>query len=293
VCSKRRCKRKPIALTISDVGLLGLSRDALIHRLRQALGVSGPIDEGDAGFPETRLIGRLANREVYLALAPGIPGFEAWLAARRRAYVLVPVGKWLSSTTKDRFGAGNATELIILDETLDLVDGAFVVKRPIASEYPPRESGVRCILAPEPSVCIVHDCGGRRELMAAQYRELLENVDHYDLFLDMTTVTTGGGYRGRRRDLDGVATEVVLTRNEAAVVVELAAAGRALRPGEFKSVTANHVDKLVERARRKIDVPLGRYQWRAIHTMKGSVPEAKAYQFRAGPSVSWSMASRT
>jgi hypothetical protein len=269
------------------VGLLGLSRETLTHRLRQALGVSGPVEQADAGFPETRLVGRLANREVYLALAPGIPGFEAWLAERRCAYVLVPVGKWLSSTTKDRFAAGNATELVILDETLDLVDGAFVVKRPIASEYPPRDSGVRLIASAESVVCVVHDNDGRRELTAGQYRDLLESVDEYDLFLDMTTVTTGGGYRGRRRDLDGAATDVVLTRNEAAVVVELAAAGRALRPGEFKSVTASHVDKLIERARRKIDVQLGRYQWRAIHTIKGSVPEAKTFMFQAASELRW------
>ena len=43
----------------------------------------------------------------------------------------------------------------------------------------------------------------------------------------------------------------------------------------------NAVDKVVERARRKLDVRLGRYRWRAIRTLAGATPEAKRAGIRA------------
>jgi hypothetical protein len=73
----------------------------------------------------------------------------------------------------------------------------------------------------------------------------------------------------------------------AQALVELATTGHALREGDFKTLGVNDVERVVERARKKIDVRLGRYEWRAVHTLAGDVPEAKRLQFRPGEGVRW------
>lgn len=71
--------------------------------------------------------------------------------------------------------------------------------------------------------------------------------------------------------------------------MELITTGRSLRAGDFKTVAVNAVDKVVEHARRKLDVRLGRYEWRAIHTLKGATPEAKRWQFRGEAPGRWAV----
>jgi hypothetical protein len=289
VCSRRGSLCPSVRLAERDVRLLGLSRGTLVHRLRQAFGISGPVETGDAGFPETSLIGQLGRRDVFLALLPGIPGFEAWLAMRRDAFVMVPIGRWLSTATKDRFRPGQCTELVILEEVLELVDGRFVLKRPIASEG--RQAGMEALsgVFRQPTVCVLHENGGRRELTATQYRQIVDQAAQCDLFVDTTAVVKRGGVRAGKRTPDGRHEEVVLTRNEAAAIVELVTAGRALRRGDFRQIAASHVNKIVEHARRKLDVALGRYEWRTIHTIKGSVPAAKGFVFRPPEGLRWAV----
>jgi hypothetical protein len=66
-----------------------------------------------------------------------------------------------------------------------------------------------------------------------------------------------------------------------------------MRSGDFRSVVANNVVKIFERARRKVDVSLGRYEWRALQTLKSSVPDAKAFQFRPPQSMRWALIERS
>jgi hypothetical protein len=67
--------------------------------------------------------------------------------------------------------------------------------------------------------------------------------------------------------------------HEAAALVELVRTRRALREGDFATVAVNAVAKVVERGRRKVDVQLGRYEWRAFHTLRADTPEGKRGQF--------------
>jgi hypothetical protein len=187
----------------------------------------------------------------------------------------------------DDVNAGQRTELVVLGEVLELVDGSLVVKVPPSGNWTVNEVAIPSYVLHEPAVCVVHDNAGRQELTARQYQELVAGVEGYDLFVDMTVTVEGGGCRGVRRNADGDYEDVVLTKHEAAAVVELATTQRALRAGEFKAVTVNDVARLIERARKKLDVRVSRYEWRAIHTLTGDVPEAKRWHFRPGEGVRW------
>src|SRR5690606_42151746 len=107
-------------------------------------------------------------------------------------------------------------------------------------------------------------------------------------FLDATRKAGGSRYRGGRLDGDTFHEEF-LTHNEAQAIIELVRTGRPLRAGEFDSLNLNNMDRLVERARKKLDVRLGRYAWRAIHTLTGDSPEANRWQFRPDQLTRWAV----
>lgn len=287
VCGRDDSSCESVYLIEAELQLLGFSMEAFVHRLRRAFGLSGAVDDVDAGFPEARRIGDLQGRPVFFATSPGLHGFEAWLGARGNALVLIPEGRWLSTVTRDRFSAGQRTELVVLSEVLEFVGGVLVVKVPPSGNWQVNETVTPSYVLREPAVCVVHDNEGRRELTARQYQELVAGVEGYDLFVDMTVTVEGGGCRGGRRNGDGEYGDVVLTKHEAAAIAELVTTQRALRAGDFKTVTLNDVARLIERARKKLDVRVSRYEWRAIHTLAGDVPEAKWWHFRPGEGVRW------
>lgn len=277
------CDPEPV--TPAEAQLLAVSMDGLVRQVRRAFGIGGVVDAADAGFPDVLGVGLLGDCRVLLALQPGLPGFEAWLESLGKALVLVPTGRAACPALVRRHGAGSAVELRALDVALH-VDG-----RHLAVANPPlvvREE-IRLAYGDEPSVCELIDQDGRRPLTTRGYAELLAERDAFDLFLDTTATVEGGAHPGSRRLEDGSVEQVALTRHEAAALLELITTGRSLRAGDFKSVTVNAVDKVVERARRKLDVRRGRYEWRAIHTLPGATPEAKRWRFEPSGLRSWAV----
>ncbi|HMA91991.1 MAG TPA: hypothetical protein VKP30_04855, partial [Polyangiaceae bacterium] len=208
--------------------------------------------------------------------------------SRRGAYVIVPVGRWLSASTYENFGPGNSTELIVLKDVLKIDAEGFGVHW-APREKPDTESGVSGDLTEDLITRVLYDNTGRRGLAFAEYKRLIDQTLAYDLFVDMTEAGGSGGYRAGRRHPDGRHEELTLTPSEAAVVVELILAGRALRIGEIRSVLSNDISKIIERGRRKIDIPIGRFEWRMIHTLKASSREAKAYLFRPPEGARWAV----
>jgi hypothetical protein len=277
VCGRDDGSCPEVLLRAEDRETLQLSVDGFVHVLRRALGVRGAVEQGDAGFPDARRIGERAGRAVFLALSPAFPGFEAWAAARGDALVIVPFGLGLATAARDHFGVGQRVEVVLLRDVLRLEAGAVVaaLPEPLLSL---REPAGPPYAARSP-VCVVVDQDGRRPLTAEEYMALAARAPELDLFIDTTITVDGGGHRGVRRDDRGVAEETALTKHEAAALVELISTRKALRAGDFASVGVNAIDKVVERARSKVDVKQGRYKWRAIHTLAADTPEAKRWQF--------------
>jgi hypothetical protein len=277
VCGRGDGSCPEILLGAEDRETLALSVDGVVRVVRRALGIGGEIERDDAGFPDARRIGERGGRAVFLVLSPAFAGFEAWLAARGDALVLVPFGVGLATAVRDRFGVGQRVELVLLRDVLRLESGVIVGALPdpvLALREPP---GVP--YGSRSPTCFVIDNDGRRALDAAQYRALVARARELDLFLDTTVTVDGGAHRGVRRDDAGGVEEAALTKHEAAAIVELISARKALRAGDFATVAVNAVDKVVERARSKIDVKQGRYKWRAIHTLAADTPTAKRWQF--------------
>jgi hypothetical protein len=291
VCGRGDGSCREILLSAEDRETFALSVDGVVRVVRRALGIGGAIERDDAGFPDARRLGERAGRSVFLALSPAFPGFEAWLAARGDALVLVPFGVGLATAVRDRFGVGQRVELVLLRDVLRLETGVMVgalpepilsIREPAGAPYGSRSP-----------TCIVIDNDGRRALDAAEYRALVARARELDLFLDMTITVDGGAHRGLRRDDDGAVQEAGLTKHEAAAIVELISTRKALRAGDFGSLSLNAIDKVVERARSKIDVKQGRYKWRAIHTLAADTPEAKRWQFNPPPHLRFAVASPT
>ena len=100
----------------------------------------------------------------------------------------------------------------------------------------------------------------------------------------MTSGTERGGYPVHVPGAKSKRRTVSLPARQAQTIVELIrAAGRPLRANEIRCLRESGVSdaqRLVEIARQAVDVRLGRYQWRAFHTVRGATPDAKAYAFR-------------
>ncbi len=289
VCGRDDGSCPEVLLRAEDRETLQLSVDGLVRVLRRALGVCGAVEQGDAGFPDARRIGDRAGRGVFLALSPAFPGFEAWAAARGDALVIVPFGLGLATAARDRFGVGQRVELVLLREVLRLEAGAIVGALP-EPHLSLREPAGPPYGARSP-MCVVVDQDGRRPLTAEEYMALVARAPDLDLFIDTTITVDGGRHRGVRRDDRGVTEETALTKHEAAALVELISTRKALRAGDFASVGVNALDKIVERARSKVDVKQGRYKWRSIHTLAADTPEAKRWQFNPPSSLLFAIAA--
>jgi hypothetical protein len=131
--------------------------------------------------------------------------------------------------------------------------------------------------AEAPGFCMLVGRGGRRAIREDEYRAIVDARD-LDLLIDMTGGGAGGTYPAARRDDSGRVSTASLSKNEALALVEIITAGRALRAGELRSIQVNAPAKVIEHARRKVDVSLGRRRWRALQTLPG--PGANQYLFK-------------
>ena len=287
-CGRASDTCRPTPLTESDLYTLTISRDALVRELCHAFGVTGGVMAGDAGFAEVHRIGTLQERPVFLACVPATTGFEFWLVSRGQAFVMVPIGSGLSDVTRAHCAKGRPTELISLEMVLEVNDNGLFAKWPLEpdDEPPSRPSHSVPVLRETPAYLAI-EAKGRREITSTEYLALSSSPVGYDLFLDMIGVTKGGGCRASKKTPDGAVIPVILSRAEAVVIVELVLAVHSMRPGEFRSVAAIHVVKILERARHKLDICFGRYEWRAIQTLRANNGGAKAFQFRPPAGMNW------
>ena len=282
VCGRENGGCLDVVLRAEDREVLALAFDGLVRQVRRALGLVGAIDTSDAGFPSARRVGERLGRSVYVALAPHWPGFDAWLAARGDAQVLVPSLAALPAATRERYRGGSPVEVVALAEVLRLGPSGLVGALPEPGVTVRDSGGVAAAygttVASAP-MCVVIDNEGERALTRPEYEALVARAAELDLFIDMTVTAEGGGHPAWSRDEAGKSRRETLTIHEAASLAELVRTRRALRERDFKTVSVNAIAKVVERARKKVDVQLGRYEWRAFHTLRGETPEAKRWQF--------------
>lgn len=129
-----------------------------------------------------------------------------------------------------------------------------------------------------PAYCRMVTREGARMLSKAQYDEFLKTRSEYDMFIDGITgdaVCRQAGAKPRSSKL---------TPKERCILVDYIDAARPMRPYNTKTGTTclsrDAACRLFEKARRKADVRLGRYEYRAFLLHKNSAdPRLKTFEF--------------
>jgi len=132
--------------------------------------------------------------------------------------------------------------------------------------------------AQEDTYCRVITRAGTRRLGKVQYNELVKERDGYDLFIDGIT------REASCRHGKGTPRTATLTPKELGILGDYIQGAKPMRPHHTKTgshcLSGASACKLFEEARRKVDVKLGRYTYRAFRLHKNPTDrQLKSYEF--------------
>jgi hypothetical protein len=279
-----------VRLTAGDIATWATSRQRLVALVAELFRVRGPANLRDEVFPCAHRLGRAPwrgqEREVLLCTNLNGAAPLAFLLARKaqRQPTLVVAHARTRFTSPDldaHFGAGEVA-VVFLEDELELVGGRVQRRREPAAREPIADYGA-------PAFCVLVNADGARQLDEAAYRDLLASAHDLDLFLDLTRTGSAGRHPTGRREADQLIAGS-LTPQQAAAYAELMERQQPLRAGELRALRGvNHPDKLIEAARRELDVKLSRYDWRATQLLRGDTPETKRYWFRPPEGLRWAL----
>jgi hypothetical protein len=286
VCGNSPPRCQDVYLNEEDLVQVRLSQPGTIRMLRSLFKIKGDFTLKDEVFPGVLSLGDTAwsgHRDVFLATDAASRAFPSFLTMRRQirgssSLILAPSRRWIEKSLIDQHDAGERVEIAFLEDTLSIRNGEVVINPPIVSADVVRELPAP-YRSPAELFCRVIDQDGERLLTEAERRELQARASELDLFIDMISPLQTGRYRATRRNTDGTVEEVTLTGSHAAVLTELISKRKPLAARQLNMVDVFHPDKAVELARSKVDVKLGRYQWRAFHTLPAITKEAKRFVF--------------
>jgi len=126
--------------------------------------------------------------------------------------------------------------------------------------------------------CQVFTHEGSRGFSRAQYRELVRNRSMYDMFIDGMT---GEALCRRDKAKPGYAK---LTPKELGILTDFVVAGKPMRPHSTKTgsdcLSVASARRLFETARKKVDVKLARYEYRAFRLRRNDAdPTLNTFEF--------------
>lgn len=281
-----------VLLTAADVATWTTSRPRLVALLSSLFRVRGPANLRDEAFPSAHRLGRAKwlgeEREVLLCTNLNGAAPTAFLLARKaqRQPTLVLAHARTRFTSPDielHFGSGDVV-VVFLEDELELVNGHMRRRQVLVAResVPPFYSA--------PAFCVLVDPDGAREIDEGAYRQVLASAEtELDLLLDLTTTVSAGRHPTGRRG-DGAFIKGSVTPQQGAAYAELMERQQAVRAAEIRALDGvNHPEKLIEAARRELDVKLGRYEWRSTELLRGDTPEAKRYWFRPPEGLRWAL----
>ncbi len=279
----------PVRLTDADIEQHSTSVPDFVRVLRSELSLSGDYSLNDTVFPNTHRIGQQrvgsSSRDVLLSTNPSYGGFDVFLRSLKQnpqgSLVLAPLRtRWIPAGLEALFAPDDRVQLAYLEDMLEVRDSrlrrvGLASGCSMAAEQQPRYTP-----APKTPVCVLHDERGERSLGQAEYEAVLEQFSSFDLIIDMTQVGQFGSYRAGRRTQDGAFEPVSLSRNHARALAELITRAKPLRGAELRTLDVSRPNKIIEQARRKLDIRRDRYEWTALHTLRGDTPSEKQFIFR-------------
>jgi hypothetical protein len=279
-----------VRLTADDLATWTTSRRRLVEVISELFHVRGPANLREEVFPSAHRLGRTTPpdraSEVLFCTNLNGPAPVAHLLARKaqRQSTLVLAHARTRFTSPDleaHFGSGDV-EVLFLEDGL-VLDASGLRRNPVLHSAEP--AGPRY----PPPCCILVDAEGAREIDDETYRSVLERAVELDLFLDLTRTVEAGRHPTGRRE-NGKAVPSSVTAAEGRAYAELVERRQPLRAAELQSVDGkNHPVKLIESARRELDVRLGRYKWRSTELLRGDTSEANRYQFRPPEDLRWAL----
>ncbi|RYE93891.1 MAG: hypothetical protein EOO75_03365 [Myxococcales bacterium] len=322
VCGHEVAGCLDVSVGEDELTLLEASPEALRRWWRETLGATGPPVSFER-LPQARGLGRVAHdgepREAFLV--PGVAGgglaavLEACERARLLASVFVPSFVGVDASLRARHAPGAPVSLEALADLVSLADGRLALRPPrpaptgtltareptappyaapspyaappVPTSAPAVATSAPAVLTSAPAVARRLDASGQRALSLGEYEALVARRQDLDLFIDLTAPGAGRGCRAWVRRDGGPGADVDLPAGEAAALVELIEARRALRVGEFRRVQVSAIGKLVERARRRVEGERRPGTWRFFQTISGVDPAAKSYVFRPAAGLTW------
>ncbi|HEU4409120.1 MAG TPA: hypothetical protein VFS43_27935 [Polyangiaceae bacterium] len=278
VCGQEVPACRPVPLTRREASPLLLSLTGLGRAVRRLLALEGELAPDDASMPGTLRLGHREEggglRDVLLTRAAWDAGFGAMLAERaahaRPALVLAPTATHVRSDLVARYAGPGRVQLAFLEDLLAVRGGELVLAGALEPPVAP---------AAEAPFCRALTDGGELALDRKAY-EALRSSDPppFDLVLDLIHVAHGRPAEAWSRDAGG---HVELTRHEAEALVELVERAVPTEARELACLRAARLHdpvRVVERARRKVDARVSRYEWRTFVTSGGS-GETRAFHF--------------
>lgn len=139
-----------------------------------------------------------------------------------------------------------------------------------------RRLGLEPAIPPEPVYCACRTHEGVSSLTHDAYRDLKSRAYEFEMLLD------GQRMFGMRRNRDGSTQEQELLPSEFEMLREYIESGRILRPAQTSAGSRSSeaaARKTFENARRKVDIPITRYSWRAFVLRKRSPSTMNAFEF--------------
>jgi hypothetical protein len=274
-----------------DLEQLSAQGATLALWLRERLRGSGPLQAFER--PGLHGLGRVEwrgqTREGVLVTGVTPPDLPLVLRelqdVEERWFVFVPEQRRLPAKLRGQHGPRAAMQVVGLDEWLDLAEGNPALRLPMLEVREPAAP----TYAAEPIVAEVFEATGKRGLSRGDYTVLIKQHATFDLFIDATAPGTKRGCSAAVRDAQGRSSRVNLSAREVAVLAELVRARGSLRVGAFRSVKLQSIDKLIERARRKLEGNEQQGQWRFVHTLSGVEPSAKSFLFKPQEGLSFAI----
>ena len=265
------------------------SHEALARTVRRLLRLTGELTLLDDSYPDCVYLGGCSRGEriydVFLCQAAWDSAFEGLLSDRlqaaRRSIVFAPTPRGVPLDLLHRYAPGGHVTLALLVDFVALHEGK-VILRPSFDEL---TVGRRSTTEPTWTL-ISHD--GRRSIASAEYADLVRRADQFDLFLDSVAAGHSRTYSAGFRDRDHTFHRVKLSVLQMQALTELVSRAIPLRATELRSLQAAGVQnpaKIVDLARRAVDVRLTRYGWRSFHTLAGESSGQKRYVFRPPPAL--------
>jgi hypothetical protein len=273
-----------IAVRAEELEQYTTSHEAIARTVRRLLGLDGELTLLDDSYPDCVYLGDLGRRErtydVFLCRAAWDSAFEALLADRlvasRRSIVFAPTPRGLPIDLLHRYAPGGHVTLALLVDFVAVHDGKLLL-RPSFEELI-LERGATGLVE---WTLATHE--GRRSIGNDEYVELVGRAEQFDLFIDAVAPGHSRAYSAGYRDQDGIFHRVTLSVLQMHALTELVSRAVPMRASELRGLQVAGVQnpaKIVDAARRAVDVKLSRYGWRSFHTLAGESTEQKRYVFR-------------